>query len=126
MTAEHNPAPLISVVVPVHDESGAAVPLAREIAEAFAGRSFEMIFVDDASRDATLEAMYSRARPAMARVTEPHNIASVLAIPASDDSRKVVPMMAPPRKPTRDPNKAAPAQATAQAASMAPSSDGIR
>lgn len=47
-------APDISVVVPVHDESGAAVPLAREIAEAFAGRSFEMIFVDDASRDTTL------------------------------------------------------------------------
>ena len=52
MTVES--APDISVVVPVHDESGAAVPLAREIAEAFAGRSFEMIFVDDASRDATL------------------------------------------------------------------------
>lgn len=47
-------APDISVVVPVHDESGAAVPLAREIAEAFADRSFEMIFVDDASRDTTL------------------------------------------------------------------------
>lgn len=46
--------PDISVVVPVHDESGAAVPLAREIAEAFAGRSYEMIFVNDASRDSTL------------------------------------------------------------------------
>lgn len=46
--------PQISVVVPVHDESGAAVPLAREIATAFAGRDYEMIFVDDASRDATL------------------------------------------------------------------------
>lgn len=46
--------PDISVVVPVHDEQGAAGPLAREIAEAFAGRSYEMIFVDDASRDATL------------------------------------------------------------------------
>ncbi|WP_409019905.1 glycosyltransferase family 2 protein [Brevundimonas vesicularis] len=45
--------PQISVVVPVHDEAGAAVPLAREIAQAFAGRVFEMIFVDDASRDAT-------------------------------------------------------------------------
>ncbi len=43
----------ISVVVPVHDEAGAAVPLAREIAQAFAGRAFEMIFVDDASRDET-------------------------------------------------------------------------
>lgn len=47
-------APEISVVVPVHDEAGAAGPLAREIAEAFAGRAYEMIFVDDASRDATL------------------------------------------------------------------------
>lgn len=48
------PTPDISVVVPVHDEEGAAGPLAREIAQAFAGRSYEMIFVDDASRDGTL------------------------------------------------------------------------
>ena len=48
-------APDISVVVPVHDEQGAAGPLAREIAAAFAGRSFEMVFVNDASKDATLE-----------------------------------------------------------------------
>ena len=46
--------PEISVVVPVHDESVAGAALAREIAEAFAGRSYEMIFVDDASKDATL------------------------------------------------------------------------
>lgn len=46
--------PDISVVVPVHDEEGAAGPLAREIAEAFAGRAFEMVFVDDASKDGTL------------------------------------------------------------------------
>ena len=46
--------PDISVVVPVHDEEGAAGPLAREIAQAFAGRSFEMVFVNDASRDGTL------------------------------------------------------------------------
>ena len=46
--------PDISVVVPVHDEAGAAAALAREIAHAFAGRNFEMIFVDDASRDSTL------------------------------------------------------------------------
>ncbi len=47
--------PDISVVVPVHNEEGAAGPLAREIADAFAGRSYEMVFVDDASRDKTLE-----------------------------------------------------------------------
>jgi dolichol-phosphate mannosyltransferase len=46
--------PDISVVVPVHDEQGAAGPLAREIAAAFDGRSYEMVFVDDASRDGTL------------------------------------------------------------------------
>ena len=52
MTASDTPD--ISVVVPVHDEAGAAGPLAREIAAAFDGRSYEMIFVDDASRDTTL------------------------------------------------------------------------
>ena len=45
--------PEISVVVPVRDEEGAAAPLAREIAGAFAGRAVEIIFVDDASRDGT-------------------------------------------------------------------------
>jgi dolichol-phosphate mannosyltransferase len=45
--------PEISVVVPVFDEEGAAPALAREIAAAFKGRDFEMVFVDDASRDAT-------------------------------------------------------------------------
>ncbi|GAA0646041.1 glycosyltransferase family 2 protein [Brevundimonas lenta] len=47
--------PDISVVVPVHNEEGAAAPLAREIATAFAGRSFEMVFVNDASKDGTLD-----------------------------------------------------------------------
>ncbi|MFO0371106.1 MAG: glycosyltransferase family 2 protein [Brevundimonas sp.] len=45
--------PQVSVVVPVHDEEGAAAALAREIADALQGRAFEMIFVDDASRDGT-------------------------------------------------------------------------
>ena len=52
--------PDISVVVPVHDEQGAAGPLAREIAAAFEGRAYEMVFVDDASRDGTgLDARFS-------------------------------------------------------------------
>jgi glycosyltransferase involved in cell wall biosynthesis len=45
--------PEISVVVPVFDEEGAAPTLAREIAAAFKGRNYEMVFVDDASRDGT-------------------------------------------------------------------------
>jgi dolichol-phosphate mannosyltransferase len=47
-------APDFSVVVPVYNESGCALALAREIAQAFAGRSYELIFVNDASRDDTL------------------------------------------------------------------------
>jgi glycosyltransferase involved in cell wall biosynthesis len=47
--------PEVSVVVPVFNEEGAAAPLAEEIAAAFAGRDHEIIFVDDASRDATRE-----------------------------------------------------------------------
>lgn len=42
-----------SVVVPVRDEEGNAALLAREIASILDGRSYEMIFVDDASRDDT-------------------------------------------------------------------------
>jgi dolichol-phosphate mannosyltransferase len=50
-------APDISVVVPVFDEEGAAPALAREIAAAFVGRNFEIVFVDDASRDGTRAAL---------------------------------------------------------------------
>lgn len=50
-------APDISIVVPVFDEEGAAPALAREIAAAFAGRDFEIVFVDDASRDGTRAAL---------------------------------------------------------------------
>lgn len=43
----------ISVVVPVHNEAGNAENLAREIAAALDGRAYEMVFVDDSSRDDT-------------------------------------------------------------------------
>jgi glycosyltransferase involved in cell wall biosynthesis len=42
-----------SVVVPVLNEAGNAAALAREIAAVLDGRSYEMLFVDDASRDDT-------------------------------------------------------------------------
>lgn len=45
--------PDLAIVVPVFDESGNATRLAREIATAFAGRNFELLFIDDASRDDT-------------------------------------------------------------------------
>jgi dolichol-phosphate mannosyltransferase len=53
MIAEAAPSPRVSIVVPAYDEEGAAPALAREIAAAFAGTTFEILFVDDASRDAT-------------------------------------------------------------------------
>jgi glycosyltransferase involved in cell wall biosynthesis len=43
----------LSVVVPVRDEVGNAGALAQEIATVLAGRAYEMIFVDDQSRDDT-------------------------------------------------------------------------
>lgn len=47
-------APELSVVVPVHDEAENVGPLVAEIAAALRGRiAFEMVFVDDASRDGT-------------------------------------------------------------------------
>ena len=49
--------PDISVVVPVFDEEANVGPLAREIATAFEGRNYEMIFVDDRSRDGTRAAL---------------------------------------------------------------------
>jgi dolichol-phosphate mannosyltransferase len=55
-------APDISVVIPVFDEEGAAPALAREVASAFAGRNFELIFVDDASRDGTRAALTAMKR----------------------------------------------------------------
>jgi glycosyltransferase involved in cell wall biosynthesis len=55
------PLPDISVVVPVFDEEGAAPALAREIARAFEGRNYELVFVDDASRDGTRAALRALA-----------------------------------------------------------------
>jgi dolichol-phosphate mannosyltransferase len=43
----------LSIVAPVHNEAGNAAELAREIARVFEGRSYEIIFVDDSSRDET-------------------------------------------------------------------------
>ena len=43
----------VSVVVPVKDEEGNVVPLAREIAAALKGEAFEIVFVDDGSSDKT-------------------------------------------------------------------------
>jgi glycosyltransferase involved in cell wall biosynthesis len=55
--------PDLSVVVPVHNEAGNVVPLFTEIRAVMTaiGRPFEVIFVNDGSRDATLAELRAQA-----------------------------------------------------------------
>ncbi|HEY1881126.1 MAG TPA: glycosyltransferase family 2 protein [Caulobacteraceae bacterium] len=74
--------PEISIVVPVFNEAGAAPALAREIAAAFAGRDVEILFVDDASTDATrqeLEALKAQI-PTLRVLAHGHNAGQSRAI----------------------------------------------
>ena len=48
----------ISILVPVMNEAGNIRPLIGEICTAMAGRQFEIIYVDDASDDATAEELF--------------------------------------------------------------------
>lgn len=58
----------VSVVVPVLDEEDNIVPLLEEIVEALKGEAFEVLFVDDASTDATWHTMtQAKAGHAMLR-----------------------------------------------------------
>src|SRR6185503_20210528 len=45
----------IAIIVPVYNEEDNVLPMAREVSEAMktAGRSYELVFVDDASTDST-------------------------------------------------------------------------
>jgi dolichol-phosphate mannosyltransferase len=45
--------PMVSVVVPVKNESGNIAPLVAEIGAALAGRAFEIVYVNDGSTDAS-------------------------------------------------------------------------
>jgi len=54
MARQKNPEqPEISVLVPVMNEAGNIRPLIDEICDVFRGRAFEIIYIDDASTDAT-------------------------------------------------------------------------
>lgn len=53
--------PMVSVVAPMHNEAGGAALLVDEIAQALSGVDHEIIIVDDASSDETLEALRGAA-----------------------------------------------------------------
>jgi dolichol-phosphate mannosyltransferase len=55
MLQRNDSGPAVSVVVPVRNEAGNIAPLVAEIAAALAGRAFEVVYVNDGSRDATEE-----------------------------------------------------------------------
>ncbi len=62
--------PVVSVVVPVKNESGNIGPLVAEIAAALAGRAFEIVYVNDGSTDATEQELRAlmRERPWLRQV----------------------------------------------------------
>ena len=64
------PAPMLSVVIPVHNEADNVGPLAEEIHAALDGRvEFEIVYVDDASSDDTPQRLLAlAARDARLRV----------------------------------------------------------
>jgi len=55
VTAPERPPPAISVVVPVRNEAANIGPLVAEIVRALAGRTFEIVYVNDGSTDTTEE-----------------------------------------------------------------------
>ncbi|MDA7599437.1 glycosyltransferase family 2 protein [Alphaproteobacteria bacterium] len=54
-SASKQATPDVTILVPVMNEAGNIRPLIDEICEAFAGRAFEIIYIDDASNDASPE-----------------------------------------------------------------------
>src|SRR5262245_61741561 len=77
-------APDISIVLPAHNEAGNIAPMAAALAQALAGTSHEIIFVNDGSRDETLIAIRGAAaqNPAVRYVSFTRNFGHQAALRA--------------------------------------------
>jgi len=78
------PQPALSIVVPVYNEEGNVGPLHAELAAVATslGRPYEIVFVNDGSRDATLERLAAIADPALRIVDLDGNFGEAAAISA--------------------------------------------
>lgn len=85
-----NPRPLLSVVVPVHNEEANLPRLHDEVTrvlQALGGLDWEFVFVDDGSRDRSLEIILDlhRTDPRVRAIRFPRNFGSHIAIAAGID-----------------------------------------
>jgi glycosyltransferase involved in cell wall biosynthesis len=78
--------PRLSLVVPVYNEEENIAPLFAAIAEALPGESFELIFVDDGSSDATVERILALADPRVRLVSFARNFGQTSAMSAGIDA----------------------------------------
>ena len=75
--------PEISIIVPVRDEAGNIAPLIAELATAFQGRAIEVIYINDASSDATaaeLTAATTKKYPFLRVITHQHHLGQSAAL----------------------------------------------
>ncbi len=75
--------PEISIIVPVRDEAGNIAPLIAELDAAFQGRAIEVIYINDASTDATaaeLTAATTKKYPFLRVITHQHHLGQSAAL----------------------------------------------
>ena len=77
-----NQTPEISIIVPVHNESGAIINLVTEIENSLDGFAYEIIVVDDCSRDDTLQILENAktSHPALRVIKHQNNAGQSRAI----------------------------------------------
>jgi glycosyltransferase involved in cell wall biosynthesis len=75
----------LSVVVCVYNEEENIKPQVERIAEALEGYEYEMVFVDDGSKDKTLQELYSITHPRLRMVELKKNYGQSLALMAGID-----------------------------------------